>query len=122
LSILIFVVGFGGAIALAVLILFLRDKYAKAQGKSAEQVRANFAAHWQFYKTLRRCIPGILLIVMGVFFAIDRASEHAPDWPIGLIFIPLGWILVWLLARNNWRRYLELRQQAEIDPFHIEKR
>jgi hypothetical protein len=55
-------------------------------------------------------------VVFGIFYAIDRGRQHESDWRIGLLFIPVGWVLVPLLARKSWRRYLELQQLAEKGP------
>ena len=77
------------------------------------QAQARFSALMQFYRTLQLCIPGVMIIILGVFLALDRSREHDTEWPIGLLFIPLGWFIVWLLARKSWRRYLELQRQAE---------
>lgn len=104
------------AVGLAALILYVRDRIGKSQGKTPEQMRTRFQAILQFRTTLQLCIPGVLLMVMGAFFAIDRAREHAPDWWQGLFFIPAGWVLVPLLARKSWRRYLELQRQAGDTP------
>ena len=62
--------------------------------------------------TLELCIPGVLIMVFGSFYAIDRGRQHEGDWWIGLLFIPLGWVLVPLLARKSWRRYQELQKLA----------
>lgn len=100
-------------VILASLLLRWRDRIAKAQGKTPEQVQARFAAVLQFRKTLERCIPGVLVIVFGIFYVFDRLREHESDWWTGLLFIPVGWALVPLLARKNWRRYLELQRLAD---------
>jgi hypothetical protein len=101
------------AVGLAALVLYLRDRIARAQGKTPQQVNARFLAILQFRSTLQRCIPGVLMIVFGVFYAIDRSRQHESDWWVGLPFIPAGWILIPLLARRSWRRYLELQKLAE---------
>jgi hypothetical protein len=100
-------------IGLATLLLRWRDRAAQSHGKTSEQVRARFAAILQFRSTLERCIPGVLIIIFGIFFALDRGRQHEPDWWIGILFIPAGWVLVPLLARKSWRRYLELRRLAD---------
>lgn len=100
-------------VGLAALLLRWRDRAAKSQGKTSEQVRVRFAAILQFRSTLERCIPGVLIIIFGIFFALDRGRQHEPDWWIGILFIPAGWVLVPLLARKSWRRYLELRRLAD---------
>ncbi len=116
---LIVILVLASAIALATLLLLLRDRAAKAQGKTPEQVKAGFAALLQLRSTLQRAIPGVLIIVFGIFFAFDRGRQHESDWWIGLLFIPLGWILVSLLARKSWRRYLELRRFADKTPYEL---
>lgn len=67
----------------------------------------------QFRSALQLCIPGVLIMVFGAFYAIDRMRERESDWWIGLLVIPVGWVLVPLLARRSWRRYRELRKLAE---------
>jgi len=107
---------FGGLLAvvgLAALMLYARDKIAASQGKSPAQVQAQFQALIAFYSALRRSIPGVLVIILGCFFVIDRITEHESDWWQGLIFIPIGWLLIPLFARKRWRRYLELRRLSE---------
>jgi hypothetical protein len=101
------------ATGLAALVLYLRDKTARTQGKTPQQVNARFLAILQFRSTLQRGIPGVLMIVFGVFYAIDRSRQHDSDWWVGLPFIPVGWILISLLARGSWRRYLDLQKLAE---------
>ena len=108
-----FSAGLVGAIGLATLLLRWRDRIAKSQGKTPEQVQARFAAILQFRSTLERCIPGVLTIIFGIFFALDRSREHDSDWWMGLFFIPAGWVLVTVLARKRWRRYLELQRLAD---------
>jgi hypothetical protein len=100
-------------VGLAALLLHWRDKVAKSQGKTQEQVRVRFSAILQFRSTLERCIPGLLIIVFGIFYAIDRGRQRQSDWWVGLLFIPAGWVLVSLLARKSWRRYVELQRLAE---------
>jgi len=112
-GLVIFGVGIVAAVGLGVLFLYLRDRYAASHGKSMQQASARFSALVQFYRTLQLCIPGVMVIILGVFLAFDRSREHDPEWPIGLLFIPVGWFIVWLLARKSWRRYLELQRQAE---------
>jgi hypothetical protein len=51
-------------------------------------------------------------MVFGAFYAVDRLREHESDWWAGLLFIPVGWGLIPLLARRSWRRYKELRKLA----------
>lgn len=104
---------FVGVIGLAALFLYCRDRIAQHQGKTIEQVQARFAAILEFRKTLELCIPGILLIVLGVFFVFDRIREHESDWWQGLFLIPVGWVLVPLLARKSWRRYQELQRLVD---------
>lgn len=106
------------AVGLGALLLYLRDRYAAAHGKSMRQAQARFSALVQFYRTLQLCIPGVMIIILGIFLALDRGREHDPEWPIGLLLIPLGWLVVWFLARKSWRRYLELQQQAEGEQPH----
>jgi hypothetical protein len=112
-ALLIGLMGMVAVVGLAVLILYLRDRIAKAQGKTLAQVHARFAAILQFRSTLQYCIPGVLTIIFGIFWALDRSRQHESDWWIGLPFIPAGWLLILLLARRSWRRYLELQQIAE---------
>ena len=112
-SLLIGLMGVVVVVGLAVLLLYLRDRIAKAQGKTVAQVQARFSAILQFRSTLERCIPGVLMIVFGVFYVLDRSRQHESDWWVGLPFIPAGWLLILLLARRSWRRYLELLQIAE---------
>lgn len=100
-------------VGLAALLLHWRDKVAKSQRKTQEQIRARFSAILQFRSTLERCIPGVLIIVFGIFYVIDRGRQHESDWWVGLLFIPAGWVLVLLLARKSWRRYVELQRLAE---------
>jgi hypothetical protein len=106
---------FGGVLAvisLAVLILWRRDRIARSQGKTPEQVPARFDAIVQFHSAAQRCIPGALILALGIFYAVDRVSQHDSDWWMGLLFIPVGWILIPLLARKSWHRYLELQRIA----------
>ncbi len=98
---------------LAALFLYLRDRIGRAQGKTPQQIQARFSAILQFRSTLKRCIPGVLIVVFGIFYAIDRGGQHESDWWVGLLFIPAGWALILLLARRSWRRYLELQKLAE---------
>jgi hypothetical protein len=100
-------------IGLAALVLRWRDSLAKSHGKTPEQVRLRFSAIMQFRSTLQRCIPGVLLVVLGIFFTLDRVRDHDSDWWVGLLFIPFGWVLVILLARKSWRRYLDLQRLAD---------
>ena len=107
---------FGGLLAIVGFVAFLlhlRDRIAKSQGKTQEQVQSRFLATLQFWSALERCIPGVLVIVFGGFYVYDRSHAHESDWWIGLLFIPAGWILVLLLARKRWRLYLELRRLTE---------
>jgi hypothetical protein len=106
---------FGGlvaAVGLAALLLYWRDSYAKSHGKTIAQVQARFSATLQFRWTLELCIPGVIFMVFGIFWAIDRGRQHESDWWVGLPFIALGWVLVPLLARKSWRRYQELQKLA----------
>jgi hypothetical protein len=112
-SLLMGLMGLVVVVGLAALLLYLRDRIAKAQGKNVAQVQARVAAILQFRSTLQRCIPGILMIVFGVFYVLDRSRQHESDWWTGLPFIPAGWGLILLLARRSWRRYLELQQIAD---------
>ena len=105
--------GLGGSCGTSCAPLYLRDRIAKAHGKTVAQVQARFAAILQFRSTLQYCIPGVLTIVFGIFWVLDRSRQHESDWWIGLLFIPAGWLLILLLARRSWRRYLELQQIAE---------
>lgn len=111
-----FGIGFAGlaaVVGLAALLLYLRDRIAKAQGKTVGQVNARLFAILQFRSTLERCIPGALIIIGGVFWVLDRSRQHESDWWMGLPVIPAGWLLILLLARKSWRRYLQLQQIAE---------
>jgi len=105
------------AVGVAAFLLHWRDKIAKSQGKTPEQVRARFNALLQFRSTLQRCIPGVLVFVFGVFYAMDRGRQHETDWWIGLLFIPAGWALVLLLATKSWRRYVALQRLADGDKY-----
>ena len=105
--------GLAVSVVLAAAVLHLRDTIARSQGKTPEQVQARLSALLQFRSTLERCIPGVLVIVFSIFYVLDRARQHESDWWVGLLFIPLGWVLVPLLARKSWRRYLALQQMAE---------
>ncbi|HLX83102.1 MAG TPA: hypothetical protein VKR59_04355 [Terriglobales bacterium] len=102
-------------VASAALFLTLRDHFARAHGKTNAQIRARFSAWLQLRRTLYLCAPGILIMTFGIFFAIDRGRDHDSDWWHGLLFIPVGWFLVPLLARRSWKRYLDLRQFADRD-------
>ena len=53
-------VGLVVAAGLAALLLYGRDRLAKAQGKAVAQIQARFFAILQFRSTLERCIPGVL--------------------------------------------------------------
>ena len=112
-SIAILVVGFTAVVGLAALGLYARDRLAGSHAESVERARARVAALMQFRTALQLCIPGVLTMVFGAFYAIDRMREHESDWWIGLLVIPVGWVLVPLLARRSWRRYRELRKLAE---------
>lgn len=101
------------AVGLAVSFLVLRDKLATSQGKRIEHLRARLAALQQLRWTLYLCAPGVLLVVCGIFFAIDRSREHESDWWNGLLFIPVGCALIPLFAWKSWRRYRELRRIAD---------
>jgi hypothetical protein len=117
-ELLIGLAALAGVFGLAALVLHLRDRIARAQGKAPEQMRARLQAILQFRKTLQLCIPGVLIIIFGVFWVIDRASDHESDWWQGLFAIPVGWAMVPLLAKRSWRRYLELQRQAENPATH----
>src|SRR5919197_4879721 len=82
------------AVGIAVLVLRRRDRIAREEGKTKEQVQASFSALLQFRSTLYRAVPGVLIVVFGIFFAIDRGRQHESDWWIGILFIPVGWVLV----------------------------
>jgi hypothetical protein len=112
-SITILVAGLVAVVGLAALALYARDRLAGAHPESVEQGRARVAALLQFRTALQLCIPGVLIIIFGSFYAIDRMREYESDWWFGLLFIPVGWVLVPLLARRSWRRYRELRRLAE---------
>ena len=101
------------AVGLGAFVLYCRDRIAKVQGKTVAQVDARLSAILQFRSTLERCIPGMLTIVFGIFWVLDRSRQHESDWWVGLPFIPAGWLLILLLARKSWRRYLEIQQIAE---------
>jgi hypothetical protein len=107
------VVGLAAVVALAALALYARDRLVGSHPESAERARARVAALMQFRTALQLCIPGVLIMVFGAFYVIDRMREHESDWWSGLLFIPVGWMLVPLLARRSWRRYRELRKSAE---------
>ena len=111
--IVIGVAGLTAVVGLAALLLYWRDRIAEAHRKTAPQVQARFSAILQFRSTLERCIPGVLMMVFGVFYVLDRSRQHESDWWAGLPFIPAGWGLILLLARRSWRRYLELQRIAE---------
>jgi hypothetical protein len=113
MSLLIGLMGLVVVVGLAVLIVYLRDRIAGAQGKTVAQVQARFFAILQFRSTLQYCIPGVLTIVFGIFWVLDRSRQHESDWWIGLPIIPAGWLLILLLARRSWRRYLEFQRLAE---------
>ncbi len=100
-------------VALAALLLTLRDRFVKGHRKTAAQIRARFSSMLQLRNTLYLCAPGVLVMVLGMFFAIDRGRQHDSDWWQGLLFIPVGWFLVPLLARRSWKRYLDLRRFAD---------
>jgi hypothetical protein len=112
-TLLIGLVGLLMVVGLAALLLYWRDRTAKAQGKTVAQVQARFSAILQFRATLELCIPGALTIVFGIFWVLEESRQHESDWWVGLPFIPAGWLLILLLARRSWRRYLELQQIAE---------
>lgn len=84
------------------------------------RVQARFTAILQFRSTLQYCIPGVLTICIWIFWELDRSRQHEADWWIGLPFIPAGWLLILLLARRRWRRYLEL-QQIVAPPWEVTK-
>lgn len=90
-----------------------RRQISNSQGKTPDQIQARFAAILQFRATLYRCVPGVLIIILGIFYVIDRSRQREPDWWYGLLFIPVGWVLIPLLARKSWRRYKQLQQIAE---------
>jgi hypothetical protein len=113
IPVLAFFGGLAAIVGIVAFLLHLRDRIAKSQGRTPEQVQARFFAALQFRSTIERCIPGLIVIAFGSFYVYDRSREHESDWWIGLLFIPAGWVLVLLLARKSWRRYLELRRLAE---------
>ncbi len=98
------------------ILLRRRDRIAAQQGKTKEQIQADFAALLRLRTTLYLAAPGVLLIVFGLYFAAFRSQQGDSDWWTGLLFIVGGWFLVPLLARNSWRRYRELRRFAEMTP------
>ena len=112
-SITVLVAGLGAVVGLAALVLHVRDRLAGSHAESFERAHARVAALMQFRTALQLCIPGVMIMVFGAFYAIDRMRERDSDWWIGLLFIPVGWVLVPLLARRSWRRYRELRKLAE---------
>ncbi len=112
-SMTILAVGLAAVVGVAALALYMRDRLAGSHAESVERARGRVAALMQFRTALQLCIPGVLIIVFGAFYAIDRMREHESDWWTGLLFIPVGWVLVPLLARRSWRRYRELRKLAE---------
>ncbi len=105
-----------GAVALAFLVLRWRDRRAKQEGKTPEQVHAGFQALLQLRSTLYRAAPGLLLVAFGMYAAVVGYYDRSPDWWYFLLFIPFGWTLVIVLGRNSWRRYLELRRFADKQP------
>ena len=102
--------------AIAALLLHWRDKNAKAQGKTPEQVKAGFAVLMQLRTTVYLAAPGLVMLTFGTFFGIDRYREHDSEWWYYILFIAIGWVLVPLLARRSWRRYLALRKFADAQP------
>lgn len=109
-------IGFAGlvvAVGLAALLLHLRDRLAKAQGKTVAQFQAPFFAILQLRATLEYSILGVLTVIGGIFWVLDRSRQHESDWWYGLPLIPAGWVFIVLLTRRSWCRYLELRRVAE---------
>ena len=49
--------GLAAVVGLAAFLLYLRDRIAKAQGKTVAQVNARLFAILQFRSTLERCVP-----------------------------------------------------------------
>lgn len=72
-TLLIGLVGLLMVVGLAALLLYWRDRTAKAQGKTVAQVQARFSAILQFRATLELCIPGALTIVFGIFWVLEGA-------------------------------------------------
>jgi hypothetical protein len=101
-------------VAIGVVVLRRRDRLAQREGKTAEQVHADFAASEQLRSTLTRTILGALLIIFGVFFAFDDYARHDSGWWFGVAFLAAGWVLIRLMARTSWRRYVELRRFTEM--------
>ncbi len=66
-------------VALAALLLTLRDRFVKGHRKTAAQIRARFSSMLQLRNTLYLCAPGVLVMVLGMFFAIDRGRQHDSD-------------------------------------------
>lgn len=103
------------AVAIGAILLRRRDRIAQCGGKTPEQIQVDFAAAEQLRSTLTRTIPGALLIIFGVFFAFDDYARHDSEWWFGLAFVAGGWLLVRLMARRSWQRYLELRRFTEMN-------
>ena len=76
-------------------------------------MQARFQALLEFRAALERSVPGVLLIILGAFYTVDRARQHESDGWYGLLFIPVGWLLVRLLARKSWRRYKARQKNAD---------
>lgn len=102
--------GLLAVIGLGVSVLRWRHQMEKSHENKPDQVAARLAAILQFRATLIRCVPGLLVILLGAFYAFDRSNQHESDWWYGLLLIPIGWILILVLARKSWRRYKALQQ------------
>jgi len=105
---------FGGlmvVVGVAALLLYWRDAAARAAGKTPEQIQAASLAVVELHSTLHRSIPGVLIILMGTFLALERLQERDPESVgIGVLLVIIGFALILLLARKNWQKYLELKR------------
>ncbi len=104
-----------GVIALAVAVLVIRDRVARAHRKTPVQVRARWDSLVELSRVMKFAAPGLLIIAFGAFFVWASYTDGSPDWWLGLLAIAVGWFLVPLFARRSWRRYVELRRVADGD-------
>ena len=111
-----FALGLLAVITLAAVLLRWRDRKAFSEGKTPQQIQARTAAILAFQSALKRCIPGVLVMIFGAYFSVVWLRQHNSDWWQGLVLIPLGWFLVPLLARKKWLRYRALQQLSEMNP------